>query len=56
MIRQRVLSLLIFTTAALFLVVLSWYERPTSFASQPSTNSGNDEDSVAGQIKDLQKR
>jgi hypothetical protein len=56
MIRQRIPSLLIFTTALLFLVTLNFNDRPASFASQPAANSSNDKDAVAGQIKELQKQ
>ena len=56
MTRQRIRSLLIFTTALLLLVALNFNDRPASFASQPATNSGNDKDAVAAQIKELQKQ
>jgi hypothetical protein len=56
MIRQRVLSLLIFILALLCFVTLNFSDRPASFASQPDANSGNDKDAVAGQIKELQRQ
>jgi hypothetical protein len=56
MIRQRILPLLVFTTALLFLVTLNFNDRPASFASQPAASSGSDKDAMTGQIKELQKQ
>ncbi len=56
MIRHRILSLFIITTALLFLSPLNFIDRPASFASQPAANSGSDKDAIAGQIKELQKQ
>jgi hypothetical protein len=56
MIRRRILSLLAFTAALLFLATLILNDRPASFAAQPAANSGDDKDAVAGQIKELQKQ
>ena len=57
MIRQRDLSLLIFTSAILFQTTLSFNDHSASFAAQPAANSGNDKDhGVVGQLKELQKR
>ena len=54
MIRQRILSLLILTSAILFLATLSFNDRRASFAAQSATNSGNDKD-IVGQLTKLQK-
>lgn len=59
MIRQRVLSLLMFTSATLFLVTFNFHGRPASVAAQPAANSDNNKNSendqnTAGQIKELQ--
>jgi hypothetical protein len=56
MIRQRILSLLIFTTALLFLVSLNFHDRRATFASQAEVDSSTDKDAVPGQIKELQKQ
>lgn len=53
MIRQCVLSLVIFTSALPFLVTSNFSDRPASFAAQPAANSDNDKVTV-GQIKELQ--
>jgi hypothetical protein len=54
MIRQRVLSLVIFSWVLFFLVTLN-FNRPASVAAQPAADSRNDKDAV-GQIKELQKQ
>jgi hypothetical protein len=54
MIRQRILSLFIFTTASLFLVALIFNGRPASQAAQLAAEAGND--ASAGQFKELQKQ
>jgi hypothetical protein len=56
MIRHRTLSLLIFTTAILFLVTVNFDDHPAISAPQPAANPGNDNDAVAGQIKELQRQ
>ncbi len=56
MIRQCIISLLIVATALLFLVTFNFNGHPASSASQPSANSGNDKDTVAEQITELQKQ
>src|SRR5476649_2547396 len=55
MIRQRNLSLLVFTTASLLVVAINVIDRPASSASQPAAKSDGDKD-AASQIKDLQKQ
>ncbi len=56
MIRQCIISFLIFTAALLFLVTFTFNDRQASSASQPATNPGDDKVAVAGQIKELQKQ
>jgi hypothetical protein len=57
MIPRRIFSLLILTSAILFLTTLSFSDRPASFAAQPAANSGDDKDqNIAGQLKELQKQ
>lgn len=56
MIRQRILSLFIFTTASLFLVALIFNDRPASFAAQAAANSGGGNNVAAGPIQELQKQ
>jgi hypothetical protein len=56
MIRRRILSILVFAMALLFLAALNFNDRPVTFAAPPPANSGDDKDSVARQIKELQKQ
>ena len=56
MIPQRIRLLRICTTALLFLFTLNFIGRPAISAPQPAANTGNNNDAVAGQIKELQKQ
>jgi hypothetical protein len=56
MIRQRILSFFIFTTASLLLVALIFNGRSASVAAQAAADSGGGNDVVARQIEALQKQ
>jgi hypothetical protein len=56
MTRPRIRSLLIFALAALILAALNFNDAPVISAQETAADTGNVNDAVAAQIKDLQKQ
>ena len=54
--RKRILSTVAFTVALLLVAVLSYRDRSATWASQPNADAGDDKDTMAQQIKELQKQ
>ncbi len=54
--RKRVLSAIVIAAAFLFVAALSQQDRAATWAGQPKASAADEKDSMAGQIKDLQKQ